>query len=159
MPKLHIISPREIARTIDLTEKLITFGRSAENAICINDSNVSTCHGILVRDGEGYQLHDFNSTNGTFVNGERILAVKLQSETSIRLGPVELRYEPAPARTTVTPLGVRPADAGLKPASSKEPGMSKRVRPEYSGSPLESAPMVLQPGFSSKPVPQSSDKN
>jgi len=159
MPRLHILSPREIARTIDLTEKLITFGRSAQNAICINDPNVSTCHGILVRDGEGYQLHDFNSTNGTFVNGERILAVKLQSDTTIRLGPVELRYEPAPARTTVAPLGARQPDAGLKPASSKEGGMSKRVKPDFAPGRLESGPMVLQPGFSAKPIPQPSDKN
>jgi pSer/pThr/pTyr-binding forkhead associated (FHA) protein len=159
MPRLHIISPSEIAGTIDLTENLITFGRAAGNAICINDSNVSSCHGILVRDGEGYQLHDFNSTNGTFVNGERILAVKLQHEASIRLGPVELRYESTPARTAVAPLGAKQADAGLKPAASKEPGMSKRVKPEFAGSQLASGPVVLQPGFSNKPIPQTSDKN
>jgi len=159
MPRLDILSPREIARTIDLTGNLITFGRSTENSICVNDPNVSKYHGILVRDGDGYQLHDFNSTNGAFVNGERILAIKLPQEAPIWLGPVESRYESAPAKAAVAPLGVRPADAGLKPAESKEPGMSKRVKPDFAAGQLCAGPMVLQPGFSSKPALQGSDKN
>jgi pSer/pThr/pTyr-binding forkhead associated (FHA) protein len=93
MPKLHILSPTSLARTIDLTESLVTIGRTNENSICIPDTNVSKRHGILVRDGDTYQLHDFNSTNGTIVNGEKIMAVKLQDGASIHLGSVELRYE------------------------------------------------------------------
>jgi len=66
MPKLHILSPSSIATTIELTEKLITVGRTGENTIRIEDTNISSRHGILVKDGDEYQLHDFKSTNGTF---------------------------------------------------------------------------------------------
>ena len=97
MPKLIISSPSSVARTIDLTNNLITIGRTEETDICIPDHNVSKRHGILVRDGDDYQLHDFKSTNGTFVDGKRIMAVKLQHGVSIRLGSVELRYESVPA--------------------------------------------------------------
>jgi pSer/pThr/pTyr-binding forkhead associated (FHA) protein len=157
MPKLHILSPSTVARTIELTENLITIGRTNENAICIQDINVSKRHGILVRDGDDYQLHDFKSTNGTFVNGERIMAVKLQHEASIRLGSVELRYEsialakPALSTPAATPLGIKTSEP--LPAAGKERGMSKRVKPEFAGAKLGTGPVTLQPGFSGKPIP------
>jgi pSer/pThr/pTyr-binding forkhead associated (FHA) protein len=154
MPKLHILSPSSLATTIELTEKLITIGRTDENAICIPDTNISSRHGILVSDGDEYQLHDFNSTNGTFVNGERIMAVKLKDGASIRLGPVELRYESA--LTKAAPLGTAQAEPELlrtpgKGSSSKERGgMSKRMKPEYTAGSLQS----VHPGFAAaKPIP------
>ena len=147
MPKLHILSPSSVARTIDLTENLITIGRTDENAVCIRDINVSKRHGILVRDGDDYQLHDFKSTNGTFVNGERIMAVKLQHGASIRLGSVELRYESVATAPVPSPA------SGLQSPESKERGMSKRVKPEFAGTKLQSGPLTLQPRSFAKPIP------
>ena len=161
MPKLHILSPEPIAKTIDLTTNLITIGRTEENEICIPDGNVSKRHGILVRDGDEYQLHDFNSTNGTFVGGQRIMAVKLQHGASIRLGSVELRYEstaakPAASPGLATPLG---SNAGLRSAGGKERGMSKKVKPEFAGTKLQTGPVTLKPGFSfAKPIPPAPPK-
>ena len=159
MAKLHILSPSSLATTIELTEKLITIGRTDENAICIPDTNVSSSHGILVRDGDDYQLHDFKSTNGTFVNGEPIMAVKLQDGASIHLGSVELRYESGVAKAA--PLGTAQAEPELlrssgKGGSSKERGgMSKRMKPEYAAGSLNS----LHPGLSvAKPIPPPSSE-
>ena len=92
MPKLHILSPSSLARTIDLTESLITIGRTNENSIYIPDTNVSKRHGILVRDGDTYQLHDFNSTNGTFVNSEPVRRVALTDGTRVTLGRTTLVF-------------------------------------------------------------------
>jgi pSer/pThr/pTyr-binding forkhead associated (FHA) protein len=164
MPKLHIVSPGSLARTIDLTENLISIGRTAENEIYIQDHNVSRRHGVLVRDGDDYQLHDFKSANGTFVNGERIMAVKLQHGASIRLGAVELRYESTPAKTDVSPdsgalLGapqegiLRPSAGVMQRTSGKRQGMSKIVKPEFAGAKLQTGPVTLKPGFSAKPIP------
>ena len=161
MPKLHILSPDPIAKTIDLTSNLMTIGRTEENTICIPDGNVSKRHGILVRDGDEYQLHDFNSTNGTFVAGQRIMAVKLQHGASIQLGAVELRYESTPAKLAASPSLVAPpgSNVGLQPASGKERGMSKKVKPEFSGTKLATGPVTLNPGFSSaKPIPPAPSK-
>lgn len=155
MPKLHILLPSSIATTIELTERLITIGRTDENTIRIQDTNISSRHGILVRDGDDYQLHDFKSTNGTFVNGKQIMAEKLQDGASIRLGSVELRYESGLAK--VAPPGTAQADQVMLPASnrggssSKERGgMSKRTKPEYAAGTLQSG----HPGFATaKPIP------
>jgi len=163
MPKLHILSPGSLATTIELSEKLITIGRTAENAICIQDTNVSSRHGILVRDGDDYQLHDFKSTNGTYVNGEAIMAVKLKDGASIRFGSVELRYESGLAK--VAPLGATQPDQEMLrtpnrgSSSSKERGgMSKRTKPEYAAGTLQAGPVTFQPSFTAKPIPPPSSK-
>ena len=162
MPRLHILSPSSLAATIELTENLITIGRTPENSICIQDTNVSRRHGILVRDGDNYQLHDFKSANGTFVNGEPIMAVKLKDGVSIRFGSVELRYESGLAK--VAPLGAAQADPGMlrtqhKGSSAKERGgMSKRMKPEYAAGALLSGPATIHPGASAKPIPPPSPK-
>ena len=161
MPKLHILSPEPIAKAIDLTSNLMTIGRTEENTICIPDDNVSKRHGILVRDGDEYQLHDFNSTNGTFVDGQRIMAVKLQHGASIQLGAVELRYESTPAKLVAAPSLVKPlgSDVSLRPAmGAKERGISKKVKPEFAGAKLQTGPVTLNPGFSAKPIPPAPSK-
>jgi pSer/pThr/pTyr-binding forkhead associated (FHA) protein len=161
MPKLHILSPSSVATTIELTDKLITIGRNEDNAICIPDTNVSSMHGMLVRDGDDYQLHDFKSTNGTFVNGEQIMAVKLKHGASIRLGSVELRYESVPAKTAGPAIRpndqemVRPSD---KSAGSKDRGMAKRMKPEYSVGSLQSGPVTIQPLVTANPIPPAPTK-
>jgi|ERR1017187_3192725 pSer/pThr/pTyr-binding forkhead associated (FHA) protein len=160
MPKLHILSPSEIATTIELTDNLITIGRTPENSICLPDTNVSRRHGILVRDGDNYQLHDFNSANGTFVNGEHIMAVKLEDGASIRFGPVELRYESGLAK--VAPLGATQADQVMistphKGSSAKgRGGMSKRMQPGFA--PLQSGSVTFHPGSSATPISPPSPK-
>jgi len=161
MPKLRILSPGAIATTIELTDKLITIGRNEDNAICIPDANVSSMHGMLVRDGDDYQLHDFKSTNGTYVNGERIMAVKLKDGASIRLGSVELRYESGLAKAAGS--AVRPADQEMirptdKSAGSKDRGMAKRTKPEYSAGSLQSGPVTIQPLVTAKPIPPAPTK-
>ncbi len=156
MPKLHILSPSSLATTIELTEKLITIGRTAENAIRIQDTNVSSRHGILVRDGDDYQLHDFKSTNGTFVNGEPILAVKLKDGASIRFGSVELRYESGLAKVATLGAGqemLRASDKGSQSANTKDRGMAKRMKPEYAAGALLSGPATIQPLVTAKPIP------
>lgn len=152
MPKLHVTSPSSLAKTIDLTSNLLTIGRTAESDIHIHDHNVSKRHGILVRDGDDYQIHDFNSTNGTFVNGERIMAVKLQHGASIRLGPVELRYESLPTETNAGPLGGDSTE-GMQPLPPRQRGMAKKMKPEFAGSKLQSGPVTITPGSLAKPIP------
>ena len=162
MPKLHILSPSSLAATIELTESLITIGRTPDNSICIQDTNVSRRHGILVRDGDSYQLHDFKSANGTFVNGEQIMAAKLKDGASIRFGSVELRYESGLAKAA--PLGIAQAEQKMLPTppkggSGKERGgMSKRMKPEYAAGSLQSGPVTFPPGSLAKPISPPSPK-
>jgi pSer/pThr/pTyr-binding forkhead associated (FHA) protein len=51
----------------------VTLGRSPENDIMVDDTDASRKHAIFVRSSAGYQIQDLGTSNGTFVNGERII--------------------------------------------------------------------------------------
>ena len=52
---------------------LNTIGRSPENDVIVKDAYVSRRHcAILVHAGDGCELHDIASKNGTFINGRRL---------------------------------------------------------------------------------------
>jgi hypothetical protein len=50
----------------------ITIGRDSVNEIQINDAEISRRHARLTFQGGKYVLEDLGSTNGTFVNGQRL---------------------------------------------------------------------------------------
>jgi hypothetical protein len=72
----------------------IVIGRSHDCDIGISDSYASGKHLRLeLRNGAVY-LEDLQSTNGTFLNGERLTdPVELRPEDVIRIGDTEFRYE------------------------------------------------------------------
>jgi len=103
MPKLHILSGALEGKTYDLVEERITIGRAMDNMIRLEDGTVSHHHAMLVLDGADYKLRDLNSTNGTRVNGMRIVETRLTHGDQLRLGSVEMRYE-ADAKKASQPL-------------------------------------------------------
>ncbi len=121
----------------ELTDELITIGRSPENAIQLHDPSVSGRHAQLQLTGDTYELRDVGSTNGTRVNGETITAVLLRAGDQIRFGGLEAYFDceiagdappppaPAPVEAAALPAEVsaRPADFGNAspfPKRSKE---------------------------------------
>jgi pSer/pThr/pTyr-binding forkhead associated (FHA) protein len=56
----------------DLNKGIITLGRDITNDIVINDPEVSRHHCRLTQGGGGYTIEDLGSTNGTFINGQRL---------------------------------------------------------------------------------------
>ena len=75
---------------IKVTAQPITIGRDAESTVVINDGRVSRNHcSIQTKNGESW-LKDFNSRNGTWVNGAQVNEVKLQTGDEISVGPLLL---------------------------------------------------------------------
>src|SRR5215213_11440551 len=50
----------------------LTVGRALTSDVPLLDPTVSRRHATLVADDSGIQLDDLGSSNGTFVNGERV---------------------------------------------------------------------------------------
>lgn len=55
-----------------LNGEIVTIGRGSKNDIIIHDNEISREHCRLVRDADDYLLEDLNSSNGTFVNAQRV---------------------------------------------------------------------------------------
>jgi ABC transport system ATP-binding/permease protein len=79
---------QEIEQDIVFGEKtLIQIGRDAGNDVVLPSPNVSRFHAQVERVGQRYRVEDLRSSNGTFVNGERIEgSVWLKPEDTIRIG-------------------------------------------------------------------------
>ncbi len=82
-------------QTYNLDKDIITLGRDITNDIVINDPEVSRHHLRLTRGADGFNIEDLGSTNGTFINGQRLSGVRpLNNGDMIGLGEtVTLGYE------------------------------------------------------------------
>jgi predicted component of type VI protein secretion system len=70
-----------------LEKNEVFIGRDLTNDVVINDAEVSRRHARLVSQAGGYILEDLGSTNGTFVNGQRLMGPYiLRSAETVTLG-------------------------------------------------------------------------
>jgi hypothetical protein len=79
----------------ELNKDIVTLGRDITNDITINDPEVSRHHLRLTRGAGGFTLEDLGSTNGTFVNGQRLTGARpLRTGDMVGLGEtVTLAYD------------------------------------------------------------------
>lgn len=68
--------------------KVITIGREVDNDVVIDDGYASRHHLQIVQSDNGvYKLADFGSSNGTYVNGQRVKGeIVLEPNDVVRIG-------------------------------------------------------------------------
>ncbi|HVU28528.1 MAG TPA: FHA domain-containing protein [Verrucomicrobiae bacterium] len=93
MAKLVFLNQGMTGRTHDLNVERTTVGRVEDNTLQIADPSVSSHHGEIILQGSEVLIRDLNSTNGTFINGEKIGEKILKPGQTLRLGQVELKLE------------------------------------------------------------------
>jgi pSer/pThr/pTyr-binding forkhead associated (FHA) protein len=72
----------------------VTIGRSPGAEIQIDDPFASGRHARIYERGGLFYVEDMGSTNGTYLNGERLASQELlRAEDRIRIGGTEFRYE------------------------------------------------------------------
>lgn len=65
----------------------LTIGRKDENSIVLSDQHVSGNHAKIIVRNDSLFIEDFNSTNGTYLNGNKISGkMKLSDKDEIKIG-------------------------------------------------------------------------
>jgi pSer/pThr/pTyr-binding forkhead associated (FHA) protein len=118
MSKLVILNQGMTGRTFELTVERTTVGRVEDNTFQIADGSVSSHHAEIILRGTEIIIHDLNSTNGTFINNEKITETVLKPGQTLRFGQVELKIDDGKPVSTPPP----PAPAGsAAPAPAPAP--------------------------------------
>ena len=75
----------------DLLETFrVAIGRHDSNDLAFNSKNVSNYHAEILNEGDSLVLHDLGSTNGSYVNEERVKRRRLNHGDRIRIGNNEI---------------------------------------------------------------------
>lgn len=88
MPTLQIFLPDGSQTSYELSEEKTTVGRADGNMLRIEDPSVSSHHAEIVLSGDQLHVRDLGSTNGTFLNGERIPEGVVNAGDELRFGAV-----------------------------------------------------------------------
>lgn len=105
-PTLLVKAPQGGTKEIEITRTPFAIGRKNDNDLCLEDVAVSAHHAHIVKVQEVLFLEDLASTNGTFVNEQRIDRRQLQDADCIRLGTHRLIFRGnQSARPEPTPIG------------------------------------------------------
>ncbi|MDP2874554.1 MAG: FHA domain-containing protein [Holophaga sp.] len=112
VPSLVVVST---GVRVSLIEGL-TVGRGPGNALCLEDASVSSHHAVFRHTGGQWLLQDLDSTNGTWVNGNRIQGrAWLSPGDAVRFGVVNVRLEGFGASQPAAPPPVPGAAVRVPP--------------------------------------------
>src|SRR5687768_6241188 len=102
-------------RSFSIARDRTVIGRREDCDLRIPLGDVSRKHCRLVRDGDVLKVEDLGSSNGTFLNGQRVQEALLSPGDSIQVGPVVfvLQIDGEPADDELSPVTMEPAAADI----------------------------------------------
>jgi len=111
------------SQTIAIEDERTSFGRGSEATHRFDDNGLSRLHSTVYREGDRIWVVDENSTNGTFVNGERAApgGTPLRNGDTIRIGhrtnlTVHIAEKPAEMRMVAPASAAQAAPALSRPS-------------------------------------------
>ncbi len=116
--------------TFSLEGDQLIIGRDTASNIAINDAEVSRKHARLTFQGGKYVIEDLGSTNGTFVNGQRLASpAVLKSGDVVSLGEqIVLMYEAIISDPGATVMSARKSQPRPAPTPAPAPATAQ---PQY----------------------------
>jgi hypothetical protein len=90
-PRIHVTAGPYAGRELPLKHGFFV-GKNQGCDLLVDDGYTSGHHAQFVFAGDKVQLYDFGSTNGTFVNGQRITHTTLEHGATIKIGSTEMRF-------------------------------------------------------------------
>jgi predicted component of type VI protein secretion system len=150
-----------VGKVYPLEAAEISIGRESTNIIAINDVEVSRRHASMKLQGSSYSIQDLGSTNGTFVNGQRVTGPQvLNPGDSVSFGEgIILSYESAFDPNATMLSSAKPPKPAAAPAPAPAPmpappiqGSAPTPAPVYSGQ-IPSGPAQAAPAPAKKKFP------
>ena len=94
-PRVFMISQgRQAGLSAELADGTVMIGRGADCQLILEDDYVSTRHARVVSTPNGIYVEDLGSTNGTYVNGQRITApTTITLADTVRIGKTILKLD------------------------------------------------------------------
>lgn len=142
MGRLRILTAGVEPAVLELASGTTALGRRENNPLCLPDGSISSRHCELTETDGQLTIRDLGSTNGTFINGERVEEGVVAPGETFKLGNVEVCYEvdasapaPAPEAPKLTlgsrsPHAAPPAlAAGSSPSLPTSAPLAKGVKP------------------------------
>jgi pSer/pThr/pTyr-binding forkhead associated (FHA) protein len=131
MAKLVLGFNGETLREFDLDQEIMTIGRKADNDIHIDNLAVSANHAKVLTILNDSFIEDLGSTNGTFINGEKISKHALQDGETIIIGKHQLKYVNGSADAGTTDFDktmiIRPDAAGMPVQEESDSKLEKSI--------------------------------
>lgn len=100
MPRLTLRYNGLTLKEFNLAKQRITIGRRSDNDIQLDDPTVSGIHAVITLKPDDYlegafdaAIADFNSTNGLYVNDNKVQQKRLSAGDIIRIGQHELLFD------------------------------------------------------------------
>ena len=119
MAKLVILTQGMTNRAHELKADRTTIGRVEDNMFQISEPSVSSHHCEVLLRGNDIVIKDLDSTNGTYINNQKIAESVLKPGQTLRVGNVELRLDTGAPSAAGTPASApAPAPGG---AAKKTP--------------------------------------
>src|SRR5688572_16416166 len=124
MVKLQLKFNAAVIKEFPIAKAETTIGRKPDNDIVIDNPAVSGHHARIVRQGDEFFIEDLNSTNGTFLKGQKVLKAGLKSRDEVAIAKHSIVFmsdeavaAPAAAQSvssesTVVMTAPRPKPAG-----------------------------------------------
>src|SRR4051794_17803707 len=98
LPRLFIQVERECGRTSSRTYihdgDLCRVGSAASNDLVLDDPTISRFHCSIQREANAWRIVDTGSTNGTRVDGVKILSAELEGQAVLAIGDSRVRVRP-----------------------------------------------------------------
>lgn len=137
-PKVHMMvnlitfSRKGARKDFALGSSPMIIGRKPEADIRIPVGEVSRAHCEIRLQGGKILVKDLGSSNGTYVNDQKVSEASLKAGDHMRVGPVQFTIQVDGKPERISPPGAAPKPvAGPKPAASKASphDVTKRVAP------------------------------
>ncbi len=91
-PLLVVTNNGSVMQEITMSKARVLVGRSEHNDVAITSRFVSRHHALFVRHGAATFLMDLNSTNGTYVNAQRVSNHVLKHEDVVTIGHHKIKF-------------------------------------------------------------------